>query len=205
MGGDSPGNAVQPNRISEAQQDRTSDQPWQLRAWSVDRFHGRILIVVDEAPGVKAEIWEAIEGIRAGGDVRVLALGNPTIASGPFYDAFTANRDGWCTFTISAFDSPNLAGLSLGDLLTLPEAEISTRSLPGSARRRERRRAGIGYFMAKHLLPCLPVPRHRPLYAALRFPCWSTQRASPRTRRSPRNAPRALTGYRSVDSFTDGL
>jgi phage terminase large subunit len=84
-------------------------------------FHGRVLIVVDEAPGVEAEIWEAIEGIRAGGDVRVLALGNPTIASGPFYDAFTANRDGWCTFTISAFDSPNLAGVSLDELLTLAD------------------------------------------------------------------------------------
>jgi len=87
-------------------------------------FHGRVLIVVDEAPGVKAEIWEAIEGIRAGGDVRVLALGNPTIASGPFYDAFTANRDGWCAFTISAFDSPNLAGVSLDELLTLADPEL---------------------------------------------------------------------------------
>jgi phage terminase large subunit len=87
-------------------------------------FHGRVLIVVDEAPGVKAEIWEAIEGIRAGGDVRVLALGNPTIASGPFYDAFTANREGWCTFTISAFDSPNLAGMNLDELLTLADPEL---------------------------------------------------------------------------------
>jgi hypothetical protein len=40
------------------------------------------LIILDEAPGVTAEIWEAIEGVRAGDDVRVLALGNPTIASG---------------------------------------------------------------------------------------------------------------------------
>jgi hypothetical protein len=24
-------------------------------------FHGRLLIVVDEAPGVKADIWEAVE------------------------------------------------------------------------------------------------------------------------------------------------
>lgn len=87
-------------------------------------FHGRVLIVVDEAPGVKAEIWEAIEGIRAGGDVRVLALGNPTIASGPFYDAFTANRDGWCTFTISAFDSPNLTGVNLDELLTFADPEL---------------------------------------------------------------------------------
>jgi hypothetical protein len=53
-----------------------------------------------------------------------LALGNPTIASGPFYDAFTANRDGWCTFTISAFDSPNLAGVSLDELLTLADPKL---------------------------------------------------------------------------------
>jgi phage terminase large subunit len=87
-------------------------------------FHGHVLIIVDEAPGVKAEIWEAIEGIRAGGDVRVLALGNPTIASGPFHDAFTTHRDGWATFTISAFDTPNLHGLSLDELLALPDAEL---------------------------------------------------------------------------------
>ena len=47
-------------------------------------WHGKILIVIDEAPGVLAEIYDAIEGIRAGGDVHVLALGNPLIASGPF-------------------------------------------------------------------------------------------------------------------------
>ena len=51
-------------------------------------WHGKILIVIDEAPGVKPEIYEAIEGIRAGGDVRLLAHGNPTISSGPFYDAY---------------------------------------------------------------------------------------------------------------------
>jgi hypothetical protein len=90
-------------------------------------FHGRVLIVIDEAPGVKADIWEAIEGIRAGGDVRVLGLGNPTLASGPFHDAFTTNRDGWCTFTISAFDSPNLTGLTLDQLLALPDPALASR------------------------------------------------------------------------------
>ena len=53
-------------------------------------FHsGHVLIVLDEAPGVRAEVCEAVEGIRAGGQVRVLALGNPTVGGGPFYDAFT--------------------------------------------------------------------------------------------------------------------
>ncbi len=99
-------------------------------------FHGRVLIVIDEAPGVQADIWEAIEGIRAGGDVRVLALGNPTITGGPFYDAFTENRSGWATFTISAFDTPNLEGLTLESLLELPEAELDVAPRPYLVTRR---------------------------------------------------------------------
>jgi hypothetical protein len=69
-------------------------------------YHGTVLVVLDEAPGIRPEIWEAIEGIRAGGDVRVLALGNPTIASGPFYDAFTTQREGWNLITIGALIRP---------------------------------------------------------------------------------------------------
>lgn len=105
-----------------------------------ERFHGfhadHVLIVVDEAPGVRPPIWEAIEGIRAGGDVRVLALGNPTIASGPFYDAFSKDRAGWQTFTINAFDTPNLRGLSLEDLLALPEHELDVAPRPYLVTRR---------------------------------------------------------------------
>lgn len=100
-------------------------------------FHGQnVLVILDEAPGVRPDIWEAIEGARAGGDVRVLALGNPTIASGPFYDAFTRNRDGWRTFTISAFDTPNLAGLTLPELLALPDAELDVCPRPYLVTRR---------------------------------------------------------------------
>lgn len=80
-----------------------------------ERFSGfheqQVLIVIDEAPGVRPAIYEAIEGIRAGGDVRILAIGNPTVASGPFFDAFNLHRAAWQTFTISAFDTPNLAPL----------------------------------------------------------------------------------------------
>jgi hypothetical protein len=87
-------------------------------------FHGRILIIEDEAPGVRAEVEEAIEGIRAGGDVRVLKLGNPVIASGPFYDAFTVNRRRWKTHTIDAFDTPNLIGTTVEDFLAIPEDDV---------------------------------------------------------------------------------
>ena len=99
-------------------------------------WHGKILVVIDEAPGVRPEIYEAIEGIRAGGDVRILALGNPTTASGPFYDAFTANREGWSLFTISAFDTPNLAGLDLESLLALSEDELDQNVRPYLTTRR---------------------------------------------------------------------
>jgi phage terminase large subunit len=93
-------------------------------------WHGKILIVIDEAPGVLPEIYDAIEGIRAGGDVHVLALGNPLIASGPFYDAFTVNRAGWSLFTIGAFDTPNLAGLTVESLLALDEDELDRNVRP---------------------------------------------------------------------------
>jgi hypothetical protein len=99
-------------------------------------FHGIVLIILDEAPGVLPEIYEAIEGIRAGGDVRVLALGNPTIASGPFYDAFTANREGWNLITISAFDTPNLTGLTVESLLQLSEEQLDQNMCPYLTTRR---------------------------------------------------------------------
>lgn len=84
-------------------------------------FHApHLLFILDEAPGVRPDIWEAIEGARAGGDVRVLALGNPTIASGPFYDAFGRDRAQWHTITISAFDTPNLAGITLDEIQGIP-------------------------------------------------------------------------------------
>jgi phage terminase large subunit len=82
------------------------------------------------------EIYEAIEGIRAGGDVRVLALGNPTISSGPFYDAFTANREGWNLITISAFDTPNLEGITIESLLEMSEKELDQNPKPYLTTRR---------------------------------------------------------------------
>jgi len=79
-----------------------------------------MLVVLDEAPGIEGDIWDAIEGARAGGDVHVVAVGNPTITGGPFYDAFLVNRTSWRTFTISAFDTPNLQDFTLERLRTLP-------------------------------------------------------------------------------------
>ena len=94
------------NFIASSRLDGTRLGCRRTKACNFQGFHGPVLIVLDEAPGVLPEIWEAIESIRAGGDVRVLALGNPTIASGPFYDAFTSNREGWNLITISRLRYP---------------------------------------------------------------------------------------------------
>jgi len=87
-------------------------------------YHGKhVLIIADEAPGIDSAIWDAVAGVMAGGKVHIVMAGNPTVPSGAFYDAFTKERGLWNCFTISAFDSPNLKGLSLEELLDLDPAE----------------------------------------------------------------------------------
>ena len=102
-------------------------------------FHGRrVLIIADEAIGIIGDVWDAIEGIRAAGEVRIVTLCNPTVPSGPVFDSFTKGRSqpGHKTFTISAFDTPNLAGLNLEELLRLPDADLDHAPFPWLTRRR---------------------------------------------------------------------
>ncbi len=105
-----------------------------------NRFQGyhakHILIIVDEAQGLLASIWDAIEGIRAGGDVRVLMQGNPTVPGGHYQDAFGRHRSTWNTFTISAFDTPNLAGVSLEQLLAMDDDALGVAPQPYLTTRR---------------------------------------------------------------------
>lgn len=65
-----------------------------------------VLVIIDEGPGVLREVWEALQGIRAGGG-KVLALGNPTQTSGWFFDAFNGRRKGWSLFDVASTDTPN--------------------------------------------------------------------------------------------------
>lgn len=86
----------------------------------VQGIHGdNILIIVDEAPGVDPKILEALEAALSAGNAHILEIGNPTIPSGPFADTFGRHRNLWNTFTISAFDTPNLVGLTIEDLIRM--------------------------------------------------------------------------------------
>lgn len=114
-----------------------ADDRW-LRGLSTNqgvRFQGHhgsdILIIMDEAIGILPHIWEAIEGIRAGGDVRQLALANPTDMGTTMSDILEGETPGWDVYRISAFLTPNLAGLGIdvdGEgverLLELPDSVI---------------------------------------------------------------------------------
>lgn len=89
-----------------------------------------VLYIIDEAPGVDPKLWEAMEGSAAGGDVRFLAIGNPTISGGPFHKIFTEQRSGWKVFTIDAFDTPNFEGISLEQLISKEFSEEQLTSNP---------------------------------------------------------------------------
>ncbi|MGC2223684.1 MAG: hypothetical protein WA624_15695, partial [Methylocella sp.] len=87
-------------------------------------YHGKyVLIIADEAPGIESGIWDAMAGTMAGGKVHIVMAGNPTVPSGAFYDAFVKDRSLWNGFTISAFDSPNLKGITLEQLLEMDPGE----------------------------------------------------------------------------------
>jgi hypothetical protein len=87
-------------------------------------YHGKqVLTIADEAPGIEYEIWDAMAGVMATGKVHIVMAGNPTVPSGPFFDAFGRERGLWNGITIDAFDSPNLKGLILEELLQLDPSE----------------------------------------------------------------------------------
>ena len=109
------------------------------RGVNAQGFHGkRVTIFADEAIGITTDIWDAIEGIRSSGDVKLVTLCNPTVPSGPVYESFTKGRavPGHACITISAFDTPNLAGLTMESLLALPEDELDIAPMPWLTRRR---------------------------------------------------------------------
>jgi hypothetical protein len=118
----------------------TGERAWGRATNQGVRFQGEharagraLIVIVDEGPGVIGDVMGAIEGMRAGGDVRVLLMGNPLVASGHFYEAFyppDGRATPWSTFSISAFDTPNLCGLTIDDVLAMSADELDQNERP---------------------------------------------------------------------------
>jgi hypothetical protein len=125
---------------------------WYATGFSTDTaeaFQGihadRVLVVVDEASGVSEDIFDAVEGLLAGGDARLLLIGNPLRTAGSFFDAFNSRADEYATMTISAFDTPVFTGEEVPR--ELRRRLVSKRWVE----RLQKRAAGSNTFMVKVL------------------------------------------------------
>lgn len=84
-------------------------------------LHARyLLVIIDEADGVHTDIYGALQTLTTNETSRILAIGNPDMASGRFFDA-NLPGSGWNTIRISAYDTPNFNG---HPERTVPDEEV---------------------------------------------------------------------------------
>lgn len=80
------------------------------REFGTPKFQGfhaeNLLVLFDEAPGVKHEIWVSAGTLIVAANNKWLALGNPTSPAGDFYEACKSPL--WEKIEISSFDHPNV-------------------------------------------------------------------------------------------------
>ena len=101
-----PGKTLQTERVVETQWyavGLSTNMPGAFQG----RHHPRLLVVVDEAPGVSELIHLEISTLATGEQNCILMIGNPTTLSGTFYEAFKA-PDIWTCLRINCLDHPNV-------------------------------------------------------------------------------------------------
>ncbi len=90
---------------------------------SFQGFHAPyILIVFDEATGIPYPIWTMTEGMLTSGNVKFVAIGNPTSRQSEFYRCFSSPD--WTKLQLNCFHSPNLLANGITNLDEL-KSEIS--------------------------------------------------------------------------------
>lgn len=109
-----------------------------IKGFTTDKIEGwggysgpQMLFIIDEASAINQQIFEAIDGNRAGGGTLVM-IGNPTHNVGPFFDAFHTAREHWALHALASTDSPACTG----ELVTLRKPDgkwIRTSKIPGMA------------------------------------------------------------------------
>lgn len=80
-------------------------------------FHSEnLLVVVDEAAGVKLDTFDSLDRLLTSEGSRRLYIGNPDFAAGRFFESFSDKN--FNKFTISAFETPNFTsfGVDLKDI-----------------------------------------------------------------------------------------
>lgn len=85
-------------------------KPSDYNATAFQGIHApRVLLVVDEACGVRGALWEAGDSLIANDKSKTLVIGNPDEARTEF-DDHCKPGSGYKVIRISAFDSPNFTG-----------------------------------------------------------------------------------------------
>lgn len=80
-------------------------------------FHAKnIMLVADEASGVPEPIFLAGQGVMAEEGAVTLLIGNPTRASGFFYDCFHSDADKWWTLTVPCTASERVSKEYIDDM-----------------------------------------------------------------------------------------
>lgn len=90
---------------------------------SFQGFHApHVLVVFDEATGIRHATWMMAEGLLTSANVKFVAIGNPTSRNSEFYNCFRSPA--WAKIYLNCFNSPNLIANGIFDMPSL-EAEIS--------------------------------------------------------------------------------
>lgn len=84
------------------------------------RHDERLMIALDEGPGVPAHIWKPVDSMLQSEMCRLVVIGNPTVTSGPYFDA--RSDPTFNVIRMSALDHPNIAAELLGRPAPLPKA-----------------------------------------------------------------------------------
>lgn len=75
-----------------------------------------VLVIIDEACGVPANIYTAVEAITTNADCRILAIGNPDDPNTEF-GTICKPGSGWNVIRVRSQDSPNFTGEDVPDAL----------------------------------------------------------------------------------------
>jgi hypothetical protein len=104
----------------------TSDEPSNFQGYHAED----ILIIIDEASGIKEEIFDAIEGNLTSERSRLLMIGNPIEVSGVFFQSHRLET--YNKIHIAVWDTPNFTafGITRDDILNGTWEEKITGPLP---------------------------------------------------------------------------
>lgn len=94
---------------------RTASTPDALQGFHADH----ILYVIDEASGVRDEIFQPVLGALTSDNSKLFMCGNPTRTSGFFFDAFNKNRAIFATFRVDGRTSPRVSRAFIQSIIDL--------------------------------------------------------------------------------------